>query len=371
MSWDPMSVPPAPTSFPPVPPFDPPDPISAPPAPDPISAPPVPISYPPVPVSYPPVPSFSPAASQRVPNHLEGPNRSSSHRPASNNVRLSVVVVARNEVRHLAATLGSLMRGAPASAEFVVVDDGSDDGTAQSVAHLPNVRIVSASGVGCAPARNLGWRASTGDIVVFSDAHVEAPEHWWAPLAAALEDASVGVAAPAIYGIGLDRYVGYGLRVQDFGLGLQWLPKCDTRFYPVPVVSTCFIAFRRDVLDHIGGFDGGLDTWGHTDLETSLRAWLFGWKVVVVPEVEVGHLFRPKHPYPLEWRSVLHNALRVAFVYFDPERMARVVDALRPHPAFPTALTTLAASDFFSRRTELARKRVRHDGWDFERLLPT
>jgi hypothetical protein len=58
-------------------------------------------------------------------------------------------------------------------------------------------------------------------------------------------------------------------------------------------------------------------------------------------------------------------------VYFDPERMARVVDALRPHPAFPTALATLAASDFFSRRTELARKRVRHDGWDFERLLPT
>ena len=344
--------------------------ISTPPVPT--SYPPVPTSYPPVPGSYPPVLSLSPPPASLSPA-ASGPSvRSSRKKPARRRkpaVRLSVVVVARNEVRHLRRTVDCLMQGAPADAEFVVVDDGSNDGTADSVAGCAGVRLIRASGLGVARARNLGWQESRGEVVVFSDAHVEAPRDWWAPLAAVLEDASVGAAAPAIYGIGLPRHIGYGLRIRDFSLSLRWLPKRRASCYPVPVVNTCFVALRRDVLEKTGGFDAGLDTWGHTDLETSLRLWLLGWKVVVVPGLEVGHLFRPKHPYLVQWRSVLHNALRVAFVHFAPERVASVVEALRSHPSFPTALAMVAASDFASRRSDLTLKRVRDDGWFFQRFV--
>ncbi len=368
----PSSYPPVPSSYPPVPSSYPPVPSSYPPVPS--SYPPVPSSYPPVPSSYPPVPSSYPPA----PSVASTLSRSESYDactfPTRNKnlseARLSVVVVARNEAQHIRRTLEYLMEGAPAGTEFVVVDDGSDDRTVQAIDNLPGVRVLRASGLGVARARNLGWRESKGEIVVFSDAHVEAPNAWWKPLADALQDQSVGAAAPAIYGIGLDRHLGYGLRIRDLSLGLRWLPKRHSSCYAVPAVNTCFVALRREVLEKTGGFDAGLDTWGHTDLETSLRLWLLGWKVVVVPELEIGHLFRREHPYPVRWRSVLHNALRVAFIHFGQERQVGVIEALRSHPSFPAALAKVAASDFVSRRNDLAQKRLRNDAWYFECFHP-
>jgi len=250
------------------------------------------------------------------------------------------------------------------------VDDGSEDGTADSIRDLQNVRLIQSSGLGVARARNLGWRASIGDIVVISDAHMEVPEKWWQPLAVALlQNSSAGMVAPAIYAIGSPKYPGYGLQLEGYNLRLRWLSKRHSIPYSVPVVSTCFVAFRREVLEKTGGFDEGLDTWGHTDFETSLRLWLCGWKVGIVPELEVGHLFRPKHPYPVHWRSVLYNALRVAFVHFSPEHIQRVVDAARAHPSFSPELYSIVVSDSILRKDELVRQRSRSDSWYFEYFL--
>jgi GT2 family glycosyltransferase len=374
----PTSYPPVPTSYPPVPTSYPPVPTSYPPVPT--SYPPVPTSYPPVPTSYPPVPPLSATKHQSdssVPHFdvehtwkMDVWSHEGSQPDAARAIKLSVVVVARNEVAHLRRTLECLIKGAPGDTEFIVVDDGSEDGTADSISDLKNIRLIRSSGLGVARARNLGWRESKGEIIVISDAHMEAPENWWEPLAAALQNSSVGMVAPAIYAIGRRDCLGYGLHIEDYSLRLRWLSKRHAIPYSVPVVSTCFVAFRREVLEKISGFDEGLDTWGHTDLETSLRIWLFGWKVGVVPELKIGHLFRPKHPYPVQWRSVLYNALRVAFVHFSPERLERVVEVASTHPCFPPELAKVVARDCALRRDDLARRRTHSDSWFFQRFQP-
>jgi glycosyltransferase involved in cell wall biosynthesis len=56
--------------------------------------------------------------------------------------------------------------------ELIVVDDGSDDGTADYLAKIKldlNIRVVSSGNHGRSGARNAGIEASSGDIVIFSD----------------------------------------------------------------------------------------------------------------------------------------------------------------------------------------------------------
>jgi hypothetical protein len=90
----------------------------------------------------------------------------------------------------------------------------------------------------------------------------------------------------------------------------------------------------------------------------------------VVPEVEFRHVFREERPYNMEWSWALHNKLRIAFVHFEPPRIARVVKALRRHQDFPDAAALLAEGDVSSRRKELAARRVHDAEWYFERFGP-
>ena len=93
-------------------------------------------------------------------------------------VPVTIVVPARNEAQRLPALLGSLLEGLPDSAQVIVVDDHSTDGTADVARRHPNVRVVAA------PDLPTGWTgkawacqvgsgpAPPGDLV-FLDADVE------------------------------------------------------------------------------------------------------------------------------------------------------------------------------------------------------
>lgn len=359
----PPSVPPVPSTAPPVPSKAPPVPSTAPPVPS--TSPPVPSTSPPVPSKAPPLPSTVPSV---PPSFARRPRVAAAKSRRRHRVSLSVVVTARNEAGHLRRTILSLSKGAPEGTEFVVVDDGSADGTAETVADLAHVRVIRTEGIGVSSARGVGWRATHGEVVVISDAHVEAPVGWPHPLIDALNMPGVGACGPAIYPIGMPGRAGYGMQIRDFSLSLRWLPMRGRSPYAVPAVIACFMAFRREALERSGDFDAGLRTWGHTDLETSLRLWLSGWEVRVVPELEIGHLFRTRHPYPVEWTAVIHNALRVAGVHFGPTRMGNVVRAWRGHRDFPAALAALTAGDYSSRRASLSAARLRDDDWYFERF---
>jgi len=104
------SLPPVPTSYPPVP----------------TSYPPVPTSYPPVPTSYPPVSSFSAKKNQtKFQAHRNNGDQtweldlwSQEGSLPTGGIRLSVVIVARNEAAHLRRTLEGLIKGAPVDTDF-------------------------------------------------------------------------------------------------------------------------------------------------------------------------------------------------------------------------------------------------------------
>jgi glycosyltransferase involved in cell wall biosynthesis len=281
---------------------------------------------------------------------------------------ISIVVPALNEGDNLARTVENLRGTLPGNSEIVVVDDGSSDGCADSLQEDHVLRVIRCSRLGSASARNVGALQAQGEIVVFADAHIEAPPKWWMPLTDALRDPAVGAVAPVISVMGNQISKGYGMRWKGPDFGIEWLPPVESRPHPVGLAPGCLLAMRRDVFNATGGFDDGMKLWGMEDSELSLRLWLLGYELQLVPSVEVAHLFRQKRPYSIGWTCVIHNMLRVAFCHFKNERIQRVVETLKGYRDFSAALALLACSDVQARRQYLQTQRRRDDDWFFQRF---
>jgi glycosyltransferase involved in cell wall biosynthesis len=163
---------------------------------------------------------------------------------------VSVVVVTHNDRERVVCCLESLHRqdAADVDVEILVIDDGSDDGTADVVARrFPQVRAISKRNEGADISRNLGIEQTTGEIIAFIDSDCTAATDWLSRLVQRLAaDGGAAVGGRVLHrGSFWQRLTG----IADFGefLGprlarVRSLPTCnfgvtrallgDTRFDP-------------------------------------------------------------------------------------------------------------------------------------------
>jgi hypothetical protein len=99
---------------------------------------------------------------------------------------LSVVIPVRNMNYSLSTVLDALAAQETGQApEVIVVDDGSDDGTAEAASRHPlRPIIVRMPRRGAGAARNVGAFLASGDTIVFADADMLLPPHGLADIAA-------------------------------------------------------------------------------------------------------------------------------------------------------------------------------------------
>jgi GT2 family glycosyltransferase len=220
-----------------------------------------------------------------------------------------------------------------------------------------------------ARSRVFGASKTRGDFIVFADAHIGLDRGWWQPLLEPLHDPKVGATAPVITNLPASSMRGYGLAFRNPAMEVRWRRRHSSRPVEAPILPGCCVAVRRDLMEATGGaWDPGLLHRGNVDNEFSVRLWLLGYKLLVVPEVLCRHRFRERSPFPVGWPQYLHNRLRLAFVHFNPQRLGLVVAALRNYPSFGEALNLLLDGDASARRRELAARRVRDDDWFSERF---
>ncbi len=293
---------------------------------------------------------------------------------------LSVVVISLNEGEYLRRTIDKLIATLPDDSEIIVVDDSSQDDSAEFLkrGYCRVYGLRSDERLGSARARNFGARHARGRVVVFCDAHVAVPPGWTEPLLAALNRPDSGAVMPALRVMrdpedyttssGSNEAKGYGLAWRDAALSVGWLSRKSSEPYAIPLVGAAFLAMRRNLFAAIGGFDSGLTIWGSEDAELSLRLWTLGYECLVAPEVEVAHLFRRERPYRVEWEAVIYNKLRLAAIHFSPERKQRVVERLKSIGGFSAALARLESSDTEARRSQLHSWRAYDDDWFFEKF---
>lgn len=178
--------------------------------------------------------------------------------------RVSVVIPAHDEERDLGATLASLSaQRYPGEAEFVIVDDRSTDRTADVIREAatrdPRLRLVQVR----EPDRRLapkvnavahGIAASSGEIIVTSDADCRYPDGWL--------EGMVAHFAP-----GVTMVVGY-VETSRAGSLRRWLHRFETiDWLSLMLVSRSLTrfgwkfassannqAYRRDAFEAAGGF---------------------------------------------------------------------------------------------------------------------
>jgi|SRR5579871_3381246 len=282
--------------------------------------------------------------------------------------KISVVVISRNEGHELKRTVENFDDTLPASGEIIVIDDGSADGSADQIARRRGrIRLHRVGGYGVARARNFGARHARGNIIVYADAHLRLPPDWWRPVLDVLRNPKVGGVAPAIDGYRGGR-IGYGLTFKNSALEVRWLRRKPCGPVAAPIIPGCCFATRREVIEATGGWDDRQLQRGNIDNEGCVRFWVLGYDLMITPDTIVSHKFRKRSPYHVGWPEFLFNRLRLAFVHFNPERLGKVVGALRGYPGFGDALALLAASDIGERRRAVDARRVRDDDCYFTRF---
>ncbi len=178
-----------------------------------------------------------------------------------------VPTVGRDSLRLLLSALAAA--DGPPPGRVLVVDDRRDRSRALPVGELAGVEVVAGRGAGPAAARNLGWRRASAEWVAFLDDDVIPSETWLADLARDLHGLGPEVAASQ----GRVRVpMPPGRRPTDWERNVRGL---ETARW-----ATADMAYRRSVLDEVGGFDERFPRAYREDADLGLRVVRAGYQIV-------------------------------------------------------------------------------------------
>ncbi len=238
--------------------------------------------------------------------------------------RVSVIIVSYNSACYLSRCLSSVFETNYPNVQVIVVDNGSDDGSAGLVeANFPQAHLIrSEDNCGFGVANNQGAMWAEGEILVFLNPDTLVHQNWLRPLVEALHaDPRAGLATAKI--LLADRPDTINTCGNDFhytGLTLcRGMGRHRTAFdcmEEVAAVSGAAFAIRRDLFQSLGGFDPDFFLYVE-DTDLSLRARLAGWRCLFVPDSVVYHdyqlHFGPNKTYYQERNRyvMLLKALRV------------------------------------------------------------
>jgi len=196
--------------------------------------------------------------------------------------RVSVVVCSYNGGATLEQCLRSLLTLDYPDYEIIVVNDGSTDDTQALLSHYPSVRAIHQTNHGLSVARNVGLRAATGTIIAYTDSDCFADPDWLTHLVYQLRH--TGAAAVG----------GPNLTPEDGRLAacVAASPGQPTHVLESDQVAEhipgCNMAFRREALEAINGFDPQYRKAGD-DVDVCWRLQQAGFWITFAPGAFVWH----------------------------------------------------------------------------------
>ncbi|PZR57873.1 MAG: hypothetical protein DLM50_04895 [Candidatus Meridianibacter frigidus] len=230
--------------------------------------------------------------------------------------RISVVIATKDRAAYLDAALRSLAEQIDAPAfEVVVVDNGSQDATAQIVERarslLPfDVTYVYEERPNRGAARNRGITVAAGELIAFVDDDV-----WMPPGFLRAHDQShpagsnLAVSGPII------NVPGYHER-----------PKPGLANFSRAFLCTCNVSLSRAALQAVGGFDEHFHLYGWEDTELGVRLRELGVAAKFAWDAYLYHI-KPPREQTLEvtlQRTLEKAKMAARFIRKNPSRRARM-----------------------------------------------
>jgi polypeptide N-acetylgalactosaminyltransferase len=256
--------------------------------------------------------------------------------------KISCIITARNEKDSIlnATIQGLLDTTQEHNREIIVVDDGSDIPVVCS--HQEVILHRNKKPVGVSKSRRQGSLIAKGDVLVWMDAHMSFKTDWLEKMLVHVP--SGAMLCPVIYNYDYTSHPAYGScltwnsernyhKKKHPGFGRQYImkfPGCGA--IDVPMVNPAFYMMLKESYWRTGGFSPLLRVWGGTEQDISIRAWVTGTGVKCVTNVEVGHLFRPKHPYSVSWNQLEYNQLAIIRSVFEKNTIKVLEESFKPLP---------------------------------------
>lgn len=200
--------------------------------------------------------------------------------------RVSVVVCSYNSERTMADCLAALEKLNYPDYEVIVVNDGSKDATLAIAEGFGYCRIISQPNMGLSVARNVGAQASTGEIVAYTDSDCVVDPDWLSYLVAKMEAADLVACGGPNFPPPENDLVPAAVAVSPGG-PTHVLISDEIAEH----IAGCNMAFRRDVLMRLGGFDPVYRTAGD-DVDICWRFQDAGYTIGFSPAAVVWHYRR-------------------------------------------------------------------------------
>jgi glycosyltransferase involved in cell wall biosynthesis len=216
-------------------------------------------------------------------------------RDAASKARISVAVITYNWPEALALVLAAIARQEQLPHEVIVTDDGSKPATRELLERCARdypVRLVHLwqpdDGARMSRARNRAIAAAQGDYVVLLDGDMVCEPHFCADHRRFARRGCFAQGSRVLTDAGLTRrmlergnlmpgFFSRGIERRRHTLRLPWL----ARMYAAPGtkrrgIKSCNMAFWRDDLLAINGFNEAMTGWGREDTELATRAFHAG-----------------------------------------------------------------------------------------------
>ncbi|HWK44408.1 MAG TPA: glycosyltransferase [Stellaceae bacterium] len=206
--------------------------------------------------------------------------------PLPRTPRVSVVVCAYNAERTMDQCLASLEVLNYPDYEVIVVNDGSKDRTLEISERYPYCRIITQENKGLSVARNVGAEAATGEIVAYTDSDCVADKDWLTYLVAKMVAKDLVAVGGPNFPPPEDSLVPAAVAVSPGG-PTHVLVGDEVAEH----IAGCNMAFRRDVLLNLGGFDPLYRAAGD-DVDICWRIQDAGYTIGFAPAAVVWHFRR-------------------------------------------------------------------------------
>lgn len=196
--------------------------------------------------------------------------------------RVSVIVPSFNSGVTIAATLEALSNQEDAGDfEVIVVDSSESDDAASVIRRFPAARLIRlAQRAYPGGARNIGVKASTGEILAFTDADCAVGQDWIHEIRVA-HQTGIPIIGGTIANANPESLIGWMYFFCKFS---HWLPTRSAR--PMSDIPTSALTMRRRVYDEFGPF---LEDRYSSDSAFNWNATASLVMPLLSPRLQVGH----------------------------------------------------------------------------------
>lgn len=208
-------------------------------------------------------------------------------------MKVSIIIPTYNSEKHIAGVIDAILsQDYPQDdLEIIVIDDNSTDNTSKIVNSYIKLSadinfIVKDKKMkrGAAASSNLGIKLSSGEIVCSIDSDAIISEGWLKHVVAEFSDPEVAAVAGYIKTANPERLVArfMGAELED--------RYHQIKSKEVDHVSTCNTAYRKKIIEAVGGFDEEL-YYGY-DVDLSYKVKKAGYRILLMKNVGCRHIWK-------------------------------------------------------------------------------